>query len=362
MNETRALLIDAATRLFAKQRTRELSASAEQGVWPAAFWEEVEAAGLSAATVTEGRGGAGVPFGDVAALLRVAGAFAVPLPLGETLTAELMLAAAGLPPRAGSLTIGPVLRNDRVLLTRKSGRWSVSGTLHRVPWGRDAVALVAVADFYGKATTVMLAQPTVERRDRNYAHEPRDDIRCDDLILPESAVGEPGAGWTGERLYFHGALVRSLMMAGALERILESTVNYAKERVAFGRSIGKFQAVQQQIAVLATQVAAASAAAQAAADAAARVEARFEIAAAKARVGEAAGIAAGIAHQVHAAMGFTHEHSLHLNTRRLWSWRDEFGAETEWFTWVGSAAAKVGGDGLWAFLTSPDKVSSVRNI
>ena len=43
--------------------------------------------------------------------------------------------------------------------------------------------------------------------------------------------------------------------------------------------------------------------------------------------GEAAGIGAAIAHQMHGAIGFTQEHQLHYLTRRLWSWRDEFGNE-----------------------------------
>ena len=72
-----------------------------------------------------------------------------------------------------------------------------------------------------------------------------------------------------------------------------------------------------------------------------RCQARFEIAAAKARIGEAVALVAGVAHQVHAAMGFTHEHTLHRSTRRLWSWRDEFGTESEWQAWVGAVAAKL---------------------
>ena len=48
------------------------------------------------------------------------------------------------------------------------------------------------------------------------------------------------------------------------------------------------------------------------------------------RVGEAAGDGAAIAHQVHGAMGFTYEHSLHHFTRRLWAWREEFGNESFW--------------------------------
>ncbi len=359
MNETRAMLIEAATRLFCAMRTRETSAAAERGEWPQDLWSAMQTAGLTEATRTEERGGSGAVFGDVAALLRVAGAFAIPAPIAETLLAELVLAAGGLPVRSGPLTVGPVLRSDRLLLARKGGRWSVSGTLHRVPWGRDAGALVAIAEANGKGTTVVVEHPRVERRDKNYAHEPRDDLRFDDLRLPDEAVGAIGAGWSCDELFVRGALVRTLTMAGAMERVLELTVGYAKERVAFGRPIGKFQAVQQQIAILATQVAAASAAAQAAAEAAARSAARFEIAAAKARVGESAGIVAGIAHQVHAAMGFTHEHALHLYTRRLWSWRDEFGAEPEWLAWVGRAAAEVGGEQLWSFLVAPGKAPVV---
>jgi len=352
MSESRNMLVDAATRLFADLRTRDVSAAAERGEWPAALWDAMEKAGLSAAARSGERGGAGATFGDVAALLRVAGAFAVPLPLAETILAEQMLAAARLAPVAGALSVGPVIRGDRLLLSRRGGGWSLAGALHRVPWGRNVAAVVAIASLDAKPVTVIVERPRIEREDRNYANEPRDDVRCDDCSLPADAVGAPGCGWDTDTLRFRGALVRCLQMTGALERILESTVAYAKERVAFGRPIGKFQAVQQQIAVLATQVAAAFAAAQAAVDALERPEARFAIAAAKARVGEAAGIAAGIAHQVHAAMGFTHEHSLHLSTRRLWSWRDEFGNESDWFAWVGQAAAKVGGESLWAFLTA----------
>jgi acyl-CoA dehydrogenase len=54
-------------------------------------------------------------------------------------------------------------------------------------------------------------------------------------------------------------------------------------------------------------------------------------------------------------MGFTHEHSLHRSTRRLWSWRDEFGTETEWQGWVGAVAAKLGGEGLWPYVVAARK-------
>jgi acyl-CoA dehydrogenase len=100
-------------------------------------------------------------------------------------------------------------------------------------------------------------------------------------------------------------------------------------------------------------VAAAGAAADAAAQACSLPEIPMsEIAIAKVRGGEAAGAGAAIAHQVHGAMGFTYEHSLHHSTRRLWSWREEFGNEAAWATRLGRMVAARGADELWPFITA----------
>jgi acyl-CoA dehydrogenase len=142
-------------------------------------------------------------------------------------------------------------------------------------------------------------------------------------------------------------------ISGALEKILEQSVQFALDRVQFGRPIAKFQAVQHNLATLAGEVAAASAAADAAAEACARPDIAIgEIAIAKVRAGEAAGTGAAIAHQVHGAMGFTYEHSLHHATRRLWSWREEFGNEAVWAARLGRMVAERGADGLWPFITA----------
>jgi acyl-CoA dehydrogenase len=53
---------------------------------------------------------------------------------------------------------------------------------------------------------------------------------------------------------------------------------------------------------------------------------------------------------VHGAMGFTYEHTLHHATRRLWSWREEFGNETAWATRLGRIVATQGAERLWPFI------------
>ena len=152
-----------------------------------------------------------------------------------------------------------------------------------------------------------------------------------------------------------GAAVRSVQTAGALETILSLSVAYANERVAFERPIGKFQAVQQNLARLAGEVAAALAVSGSAADTIAQGDdaALFlEAASAKIRCAEAATEGAAIAHQVFGAIGFTKEHVLHRFTLRMLAWRDDFGNESWWAAELGKHVAKRGADEFWPLVAS----------
>ena len=102
-----------------------------------------------------------------------------------------------------------------------------------------------------------------------------------------------------------GALMRAAGIAGALQAALAQAVQYAGERVQFGRPISKFQAIQHQLAEMATHAASVGVAADVAARAmsADPTDAAFEIAAAKLRAADAAQLGASIAHQTHGAIG-----------------------------------------------------------
>jgi alkylation response protein AidB-like acyl-CoA dehydrogenase len=161
-----------------------------------------------------------------------------------------------------------------------------------------------------------------------------------------------------DTLMLMGAAVRSLSTAGALEAILEISVRYSGERVAFERPIGKFQAVQHNLARLAGESAAATAAATSAADAIANAASLaspgiyLEAAAARIRSAEAATEGAAIAHQVHGAIGYTKEHILHRFTRALLTWRDDFGNESQWAVELGNRIAAAGAEELWPLVAS----------
>lgn len=351
-SDTSRILVDTAQRFFADRITPEALHRADTGEWLADIWAAADDLGLPLALVPEEAGGFGVDMVDALGLIRIAGAAAAPLPLAETMLASWLLAKAGLELIAGPASVAPVLADDRLDLTREGSGWRLTGSAHRVPWGRVAAGIAVIAEHDGVPHVARIdAGGWTMENATNLAGEPRDTL-CFDVRLDAASVAPAPDGIDGAALRAVGATMRSLALAGAIDRVLTLTTRYAGERMQFGRTLGKFQAVQQSLAVLAGQAAAAGAAADAAAVAVAEGFRPLPIAAAKVRCGEAAGIAASIAHQVHGAIGFTQEHSLHHLTRRLWAWREEFGNEAVWSRIIGRHVAAAGADGLWPLVTA----------
>jgi acyl-CoA dehydrogenase len=178
----------------------------------------------------------------------------------------------------------------------------------------------------------------------NMAGEPRDTLRFHDTVAKTLAAG---AG----SLCDWGAFLRVSQMAGALERILGMSVQHVTDRSQFGRPLAQFQAIQQQLAILAEEAAACGCAAMAAASAIDLGDGSLEIAAAKLRANLAVPRATSVAHQCHGAVGITAEHALQRSTQRLWAWRAEFGTDNYWARRLSEYARRSAELGLWAMLT-----------
>lgn len=320
-------------RILSDLVTPGLIGEAEIGVWPDALWTAIEDNGLAIAAAPETSGGIGGSWHDAFVLIRAAGRHAAPIPLAETLLVNWLLGLAGLNVAPGIATVaikGGSLDGDRF-----------SGTLSDVPWGGQARHVLTVAND----RLVLLACEEAENLPAfNTAREPRDT-----LMFP-SVRPIAIAPFESDKLLLGGAMIRSAQIAGSLGRLLDIAIDYANQRVQFGRPIGKFQAIQHQIAVLAEQTALASAAAEMAFAASTGGPAPVAVAAAKSVASEAAGQGAAIAHAVLGAIGFTYEHALHFSTRRLWSWRSEFGSQTYWASKLGTLLCNHGSQGLWPSL------------
>lgn len=133
-----------------------------------------------------------------------------------------------------------------------------------------------------------------------------------------------------------GAVTTAAAISGAADRVLAMTIDYANQRIQFGKPIAKQQAVQQQLAVMAEQVVMARISAQI--GCAHGLTPPLEIAAiAKQGTSRAATQIAAIAHGVHGAIGISEAYDLHLYTRHLNEWRTAHGSEGYWAEQLGRA-------------------------
>lgn len=346
MSELEQMLAETAGKIFSNEATLARVEAAESGEWPAELWACLEDNGLTRVFAPEEQGGAGATWSEALPVLLAAAKHLAPVPFVETAVAGAVLARLGLDMPEGPLTLA--LPQDEARVVQDGDGWRFSGTV-AAPWGRALThALVPVRQENDTLWLLMPAAGATVRQDTNAAAQPRDTLAFDNVRAGAAAYGMPG----NPKLL--GALQQSIQMAGVMERVLNQAVQYANERTQFGRPIGKFQAIQQQLAQMADHVVAARMAVATACAAMGSAAWEQQAMIAKVICGQAASAAAAVAHQVHGAIGFTYEHSLHYGTRRLWSWRAEYGSDGEWAEQLGREAIARGGDALWADVTAED--------
>jgi len=335
------MLAEQMDRLFSESVNRDLFIQVEAGQSATQLWNALEALGITTALVNEDLGGAGLSWADTEAALRSIGRHGSPVPLAETMLAQWALTSANIEAPAGPIAVSTQcfeLAADN----------TISGTDRQVSWLPACEYRVATAHRGSEYFVFLLDQKQGDcQANQTIAREPSAQISLQ-AVTPKS-IGACNLGAQG--LLPHMATVRSIQIAGALEQLLALSVEYGNTREQFGRPIGKFQAIQHAIAILATQTAAAQVGGLYACRQIDANNAQRAAMIAKTRAGAAAGIGAEIAHQVFGAIGFTDEHSLHYFTRRLWQWRSEAGSEHWWAEQLGSQAIASGGDALWPSIT-----------
>jgi acyl-CoA dehydrogenase len=329
---------DVVDRLLRDGVTPELILSCERGDPASALWTVVEDNGLTIAAAPEALGGVGADWSDCFPIIAAAGRHAAPIPLVETLSVNLLLGQSGCDVVTGAASLGLNAEGQIV-------DGGFSGTVSGVPWGRNVEHIL----FTVSGQTILVGTKGARVGEAaNVAGEPRDtfDFNGAQVVqfLPVSHHSDP--------VLITGAAVRAAQISGALTKLRDMAVEYAGVRVQFGRPLAKFQAVQHQIAVLAEQAALARSAAEAAFHYASGPDGDFYAAVAKQVTSEAAGEGAAIAHAVFGAIGFTQEYVLHLFTRRLWSWRSEFGNARYWADAIGSGVCTQGADAFWPNLVA----------
>jgi acyl-CoA dehydrogenase len=326
-----ALFEDALTRLLADAcPPARVRAIEREGDWRP-LWAALADAGFVDAMQAEEAGGAGLGLESVLPLLARCGAAALPLPLGATMLSRAWLAANGAALPDGPITLAAAPAR------REGGRVCAA----EVPLGATADWVLLEIDG------ALLLLPTAAA-DLQPAPEGRSGLRAD-LAWSAEAVQAAGTVATFD-WRAAGAWLAAAHSAGALESLLERTLQHARERTQFGRAIGGFQAVQHQLAMMAEEVAAARAAVRLGCFGGGGLPQSLPAALAKARTAEAAVRCTAIAHAVHGAMGVTAECDLQLLTRRLHDWRLAFGTESCWYAILGRESLAAGESGALDFV------------
>jgi acyl-CoA dehydrogenase len=352
-----SIISEQADRQFRELLTREALAAASAGRWQGELWRKLEESALSLALVPEEQGGVGLTAADAMEIVRLSGYRGLPLPLGETMIGKALWSAAGGDVGiAGELPmlLASIAEGGPAALHQTTSGMTLAGATAAVAFGDIPASLLLHARTpAGEGFLVLLDTQALPRtRHAGSAFEAQLSFRLDGIEVP----GDRCLPWqpsSSLALHAHGAILRSMQMAGAMQRSMELGLQYAGERVQFGKSISRFAPVQDMLVEAAAETAAAVTAVGLAVEhwrLDPSDDSLFCIAAAKARSGEAAGKVSALIHQVHGAIGFTQEHVVHQYTRRLWAWRDDFGSESFWSQWIGERVCASPGGALWPLL------------
>ncbi|MEO3852647.1 acyl-CoA dehydrogenase family protein [Streptomyces sp. B8F3] len=341
-------LIKATARGLLESRSASAGARAvadEPAGYSAALWKEMVELGWTGLGLPEAHGGVGTGFLELCLVVEEMGRSQVPSPFLAT------MACCGLPlTRFGTEAqqarwLGAIARGR--IMSAVPGRWDgtggeiaavesddgfvLDGTALFVPYAYAAEDLLVVPGE-GPALLVDASSPGVlrERLDTIGAERPCR-VRFDGVSVPRDRALSAGRE-VAEAIDAYGAAATCAAMVGAAQRVLDMTVAYAAEREQFGRPIGSFQAVQHHCANMAIDVLSSRFMAyEAIWRLSAGLDAAAEVSMAKAWVSEACLRVCDTGHQVHGAIGFTHEHDLHFLSGQMTAWTLAFGdADHHW--------------------------------
>jgi acyl-CoA dehydrogenase len=342
MNENQSFFRDTVERILVDTIDKSQTDLAESRQLPAAYFDALIENGITQMLLPESDGGIGATLGDAADILRAAGHAAAPGPLLETMLGQQLLVSGGLQAADGLLSL--VFLDD---VSGPDGTVWKHAAIHDVPWSEAVEKVLAVVRVGDRARLIVseAADWTVVPRS-DAAGEPRDTLTASSIDVIVKDVGKFDA-WLRA-----AAILRGAQTLGCAEWAFQRSVEYVGERKQFGRKIGEFQAVQQMLAELAGHILASGCIVEAASEGGNATL----IASARSRLGDATDAAIAISHQIHGALGFSHEYALNARTRRLMAWRDDFGSVGYWRRALGSEFAGLGQDRLWPAITDASTV------
>ena len=334
----RDFLADKCSKTFVKQMEESETGYSRE------LWQEMAELGWMGLAFPEKYGGGDMNFLDLAMLLEEMGRACLPGPFFSTVI------LGGLP----ILDVGSeeqkqeylpkLIRGEKIFTlaltepgyqnydassvtveaTPNDGNYIINGTKLFVPDAHIADYLLCVARTKPEnGITIFLADTKNPRINctilKTIAGDKLCEVVFDQMPVPKANIlGQLNQGWSAvQKIIERAAVGKCCEMVGNIQRVLEMTVDYAKERKQFDHPIGSLQIIQHYCADMATDIDGARFSTyQAAWMLSEGLPCTKEVAIAKAWIGEASQRVVALAHQIHGAIGVTIEHDLHFYTRR----------------------------------------------
>ncbi len=318
----------------------------EKGYSPG-LWKGMADLGWMGLVFPEEYGGSGMTFLDLSILIEELGRALAPSPfLPSVVYCGLPIMAAGTEEQKKQF-LPKIAKGEMIMtlaLTEPSATWDaggitvkanaegddfvISGTKLFVPDAHIASYLLVVARTKeGKHKEDGITLFLVDARSpgiklnllKTMGSDKQFEVIFNKVKVPrKNILGKVDHGWPIiQDLMPKATLAQCAFMVGGAQQVLEMTVNYAKERVQFGRPIGSFQAIQHKCANMATDVDGSRFITyQAAWKLSEGMNCALEVSMAKAWVSEAYRRTCAEGHQIHGGIGFIKDHDMQLYYRK----------------------------------------------
>jgi alkylation response protein AidB-like acyl-CoA dehydrogenase len=328
-------------RAMARDMLSDVSASADvravaesESRYDPALWRQFSEVGWAGMEAAEAHGGGSASFGDAAVVLVELGRHLTVSPLASSMVlglGALLLAGSpeqqaewvpGIADGSARVTAALVADNSTTAVHADGDAVTVTGRWDFVPDAdlADHIVLQAPAQDgdlllvvpAGVAGLEVTPTPMMDLTRRMCV------VSAQNLHVPASSVLRAGGPRAAQALADRAALATACDSLGVAERALAMSVDYAKQRVQFGRQIGSFQAIKHLCADMLIAVETARVAVNTALDAydADPYDCALAVSMAKAHAGDAAAQVTQETVTLHGGIGYTWEHDCHLMLKR----------------------------------------------
>ena len=360
-NEEELMFKNAAREFLAAECPPNLARAIEQDErgYSVELWEQMAALGWFGISLPEAYGGGGLPVSYLGLILEECGRAIAPVPFHSTATAALAVARHGSDEQKQAL-LPRVARGDLIMtwaVQEQDPRLRPDAIQCRGEVDGDSLVINGVKHFvdnFAAAELMLMAVRTAapagdgegitlaivptngagisETRLTTLAKDSQSKLSMDGVRVPLSnVIGDVNQGWpaTADMLDVGTALLCT-QITGAARKDAEMAIDYAKNRVAFGRPLAGFQSIQHLCADMIVWVDGAQLLTY---EALWKLDAGLpfgvEVSQAKAFTNDKCQAAVRSSQQIHGGIGFMMEFDLHLWYRRVTAWTMRMGTSFE---------------------------------